>query len=860
MPRAQAKPDARLLLLSLVALFVANTLLTAWAELRFYARSGSAGFGPQGVPDGAHVARIVPQGPASALREGDAILALDDRGVRGPHDVYAFFHGRPPGPYRILVRRDGQLLAFTLATNPFVLEWTLVLGLVKLAVNALFTLAGIVFFVMRPEGKAGLLLSILMLLFVSSEPVAMTPEPVPLTLRALSMAAESLAIFFWPVLAHFLLVFPEPSPLVRRFPRLEWLLYVPTAAVFVPYAAMNALFLVDPDRGRAAIHGADFLSTLLTLVWVGSVGLGLVSMMAGYRQASRGSRRRLRVAVAGLVLGLLPLLVLIAIDAFYDLRQLPLLLNRVLGLLALLALAVVPLALGYAILWQAVIPVRLILRRSLRYLLVSRGFAAVEAAVVIGVVVFVLTGARAAALDRLSPRADVAAAAGAALLAVYGLRRLSRRIRNAIDRRFFREAYDARHLLTSFPDAVREVPTAAALVDLVSSRVQEALHPESVRVFVRDDALGRFVLAHPAADSRLVVSAGLVERLSGSDRSVTLDTASPEAGCRGAILALALRGRQDLRGVLVLGPRKGDLPYTREDRALLLSVASQAGLSLENVGLVRQLAEQERVAHEIEIAAEVQRRLFPDRPPEGSGLDLAGFCDPAGDVGGDYYDYLELGRTQVGFAVADVAGKGLPAALLMSMVQASLRSQATGPDLALEDMAASMSRLLHRSTAPNAYATFFCAVYETDAQRLRYVNAGHNPPLVVRADGAPGESYGLGSGGGLAAVAVGAPPAETATRLTATGLVLGALADSPYTEETVRLRSGDLVVAYTDGVTEAFNAGDEEFGDQRLFDLARSMRGLQAADIVAGIAREVEAWRGGRPAHDDVTLVVAKVR
>jgi sigma-B regulation protein RsbU (phosphoserine phosphatase) len=179
-------------------------------------------------------------------------------------------------------------------------------------------------------------------------------------------------------------------------------------------------------------------------------------------------------------------------------------------------------------------------------------------------------------------------------------------------------------------------------------------------------------------------------------------------------------------------------------------------------------------------------------------------------------------------------------------------------------MCGSMNRLLYRSTAPNAYATFFYAVFDESTRELRFINAGHNPPLVVRAPAATAieaASAVVSSMGGALAVAAVAASAdvEQKLKLTATGLVLGAVADSPYLEESLSLRSGDVVVAYTDGVTEAFGPGGREFGEDRLFEVVAGARELCAADILKRVGRAVEAWRGHAPAHDDFTLVVARV-
>src|SRR5207302_10957913 len=144
------------------------------------------------------------------------------------------------------------------------------------------------------------------------------------------------------------------------------------------------------------------------------------------------------------------------------------------------------------------------------------------------------------------------------------------------------------------------------------------------------------------------------------------------------------------------------------------------------------IVEQERLRRELALAAEVQMRLFPDNNPETGTLQLFGVCLPARGVGGDYYDFLHLGDGRIGIALADVAGKGIAAALIMSVVQASLRSLAESDGASLAELAGRLNRLLHRSTGSNSYATFFYAQFDEDSRRLRYVNAGHNPPYLLR--------------------------------------------------------------------------------------------------------------------------------
>ena len=179
-----------------------------------------------------------------------------------------------------------------------------------------------------------------------------------------------------------------------------------------------------------------------------------------------------------------------------------------------------------------------------------------------------------------------------------------------------------------------------------------------------------------------------------------------------------------------MAPGSGIFPFTREDKQLLMAVALQMAFAIQNVELVRQVAGEERLRHELELATTVQRRLFPECPPESASLDLAGVCHPAHGVGGDYYDFIQLENFKLGIAVADVAGKGISAALLMSTVQASLRSRAQSVNGNLTELVSSMNQLLHLSTDAASYATFFYAQFDEQTRMLTYVNAGHNPPIL----------------------------------------------------------------------------------------------------------------------------------
>jgi sigma-B regulation protein RsbU (phosphoserine phosphatase) len=304
----------------------------------------------------------------------------------------------------------------------------------------------------------------------------------------------------------------------------------------------------------------------------------------------------------------------------------------------------------------------------------------------------------------------------------------------------------------------------------------------------------------------------------------------------GARIAVPLRMKNEIVGVLLLGPPDGHGSYTPAEMQGLSRAAEVFALMIENSRLTGRALEQEKLRRDLALAAEVQRRLLPPQPPGNGAVSLAAFTLPARTVGGDYYDFLELGNERIGIAVADVSGKGIAAALLMSVVQASLRVIAADTDVPLSQLVEKMNQFLYRSSGANKYATFFYAQIERGGRWLRFVNAGHNPPYLARSTEAGIEITELGAGG---------PP-------------LGLFPKIQCEETDLELLPGDVMVAFTDGVPEALNAEGEEFGEERLKELLRASHGCGAEEISARISSQVGDWMGATEQYDDVTIVVMK--
>ncbi len=303
----------------------------------------------------------------------------------------------------------------------------------------------------------------------------------------------------------------------------------------------------------------------------------------------------------------------------------------------------------------------------------------------------------------------------------------------------------------------------------------------------------------------------------------------------GARLAVPLRTKAEIVGLLLLGPPLGREEYSASEKRVLRAYAEQFALMRENARLTERVVEQEKLRRDVALAVEVQKRLLPEKSPHSSVGELAAVSLPARSVGGDYYDFIEVGDHRIGIALADVAGKGVAAALIMSVVQASLRIISAERNVSLPELAARMNRFLYRSTGANSYATFFYAQIDEANRQLRYVNAGHNPPYLVRSVAAPADIADI---------------EELATG----GMIIGMFPHANYDEGTVDLRSGDVLVAFTDGVTEALSPTEEEFGEERLKDLLRRVAHLPVDEMSSQISSELKNWIHDAAQHDDLTL------
>lgn len=308
------------------------------------------------------------------------------------------------------------------------------------------------------------------------------------------------------------------------------------------------------------------------------------------------------------------------------------------------------------------------------------------------------------------------------------------------------------------------------------------------------------------------------------------------------------------RGLLAVGDkesRRGVGPFPASDRRTLGLFANQAAIALENARLHLQALEKERLEREMELAADIQRRILPRGAPEVPGYELLGWNRPARQIGGDYYDLFQRQDGRVDLVVGDVSGKGMPAALMVSTLHSALHLllDQVGVGPALLEM---LNRHVFESSTSNKFITLLLAELEPASGRLTYLNAGHNPGMLLRYSADRADGAGLGPG------AQGSANGLKVEELGASGLPIGVLAGSRFQARSLTLEPGDLLCIYSDGITEAESPADEEFGTARLLALLRKHGGRPLAEVLEAIQSATGTFSAGLPQGDDQTLVLLR--
>ncbi|MGB7584624.1 MAG: SpoIIE family protein phosphatase [Terriglobales bacterium] len=787
----------------------------------------------------------------AGLRVGDRIVAVNGRALdTDVASTEAYRHGRPGDAVEFAVERPGVLKQLILhgvfrAVSSAQGSDSIAKSSAQQITGSFpipFLLVAFAVLFLRLEEPNAWLLTFLFCAFAAAPTFVNASSISP---RLLMFAFAFRAVFagmLGPLFYLFFAVFPRQSPLDRRLPWLKWVGLLFGVSIILPGLRTGVPHLPQLVARLIGSRNASLLDAALNYDFF---ILGMVSLAQNSFRAAvpAEAQRKSRVILWGTIVGVLPIVLERAAVDFLGYRP-----SFWLDTSLVLVLFLFPLSFAYAVVKHRVMDLPVLLRRSARYVLVQRGFVVlmfIVAAFAIGLFTHVFSR-----FLRADTNLGMALSAVFGVVLVWTSAPLVRRGTVRIDRAFFRSAYDSRIILHDLAEKTRTVGDRRQLAMLLEGHVSEALHPKASACYFEagDGELAVVSGTLTATPVTLAASGPLFVELAhrgktwevlpsnsfGAEELILLAPLAPEC------LVPILGRENNLIGVLVLGQRLSEEPYSGEDKRLLDSVAAQAGIALENIRLAERMAERmeadRRIAQEMDIARQVQARLFPQKLPAMKTLDYTGGCIQARKVGGDYYDFLELGPGRLALVMADIAGKGVSGALLMANLQANLRSQYAMAVDDLPRLLASVNRLFYESTDDSSYATLFFADYDDSTRKLRYANCGHLPPLLLRARGEQ----------------------QNVKRLDSTCTVMGLFEAWDCEIAEVQLTSGDTLVLYTDGVTEAMDADGEEFGEPRLLAVLRKHSQSKVGSLLQAVVEAVQKFSGGSEQQDDITLVVAR--
>jgi serine phosphatase RsbU (regulator of sigma subunit) len=663
--------------------------------------------------------------------------------------------------------------------------------------------------------------------------------------------------FFFPVLLYFSWVFPHDR-LAEKRNRLRLLVFVPHL-----FHIVLVLFFSDTDRildlltiepGESGLLNSILEPIASLLKWVMiPIGLilsshkkffsliNLVYVVLAVTYLFRGMKyvevARIKSQVRIIIMGIHASLGLY-IFTFILPNLFPLEISEtVVSLLTILSLVLGAGSIAWAIIRYQFLDIRLIIRQSLVY--------TVSSALLVGgyiIAISQLSDVLESFLGQQMPILNI----GFIIVALILFQPINNQIDNIIKKMFIRDRSDYRNIINRLSSQIINILDREQLFRLVEDTLKRGMSVEGVGFSIYDDAKQAYLYfsssgAEEAKLSNTDPMLGAIGQLSTPtfyDRIDTWRLGSPLSTIlqvNGTHVCVPLRDREHLLGFLTLTDKVSGFKFSFEDMTLLSTLANQMVVALTNVRLYRESLIKQRLEEEMNLARKIQIDLLPEDPPKGDGFSVIAHSQPSRTVGGDFYDFVPMDDNG-GFAVviADVSGKGMPAALLAAQIQAALRSEINNRRLVCDTMKNVNNIVSNLSSSSGKYATMFYGEFHPETGDFEFTNAGHNYPLLVRSDGSH-------------------------EFLETGGTIVGAFRENLYDALKVKLNENDLLFIYTDGLSEAQNAKEEEFGEKRILDYLKENRHRSPLEIKQGILEQVNGFSAAASPEDDTTIVILKV-
>lgn len=684
----------------------------------------------------------------------------------------------------------------------------------------------------------------------------------PLLTGGLITSFAYLWSLFFPSLLLFALVFPQERPIIRRFPRSTWLLYVPHVFHLVLKLVLLRAGSNRVEFGLEAARSAESI-WIRILSFVGDIAGLALSLLTRFHiqffslvnmvfivaailllaQSLRGLRapklrRQLKVILFGLgsCMGFYALAIPVPTILSIEMPNQ----TRIIMISAALLLGTGSIA--FAIVWRGFLDIGTVVRRAIL-------FSATSGALVL---TYFLTARQ---MDRALP-GEVGSQVPLfqilfVILVVIFFHPLLGWMEETVDRLLAGERMGHRDVMRRLGREMTSILDLKTLVDTIVRTLKEALAVNRVHMVLKDVSGTRFQAEGPEAENLPGIPADhpLVGRIAEfRDPVLPGDLLAEIEGNESRKEALSILTSYDSQllvpiqlpegggciGFLSLGSKVTGGRFRAEEVNLVSILATQVGIAIRNARLHEEGVARKVVDEELALARTIQESILPRRSPVLEGIEVAAVNVSSRQVGGDYYDLIPMTGGRLGIAIGDVAGKGVPAALLMSMLHAALHAQMNG-SVPIRLLMARMNRILYRSTTPEKFASFFLGVYDLESRVFRFTNGGHNFPLLLGREG-------------------------KVRRLRSGGLLLGVLEEVSYEEESITLEAGDLAVFFTDGVTEEWRGEEEQFGEDRLVRVILDHRSESPESLIQTVRKEVLKFSGRSSFQDDFTLIILRVK
>lgn len=660
---------------------------------------------------------------------------------------------------------------------------------------------------------------------------------------------------FYPAFLLFSWVFPIDRLSRARWPRLRYLIFLPQIFhLFLAVVFLNPdkiLNLLDVESGEGFISlileplsyllkwlvlGFTLIlsseKTLFSFINLSYTLFGLYFIIRGWTQINNKEiKKQSAIIIGGLASGIFLLIYSFLLpDIFaYELSE------TIQSVLLIIALFIGAGTIIWAIIRYRFLDVTVMVRQSLVYTITS--------GILVGMYILLVSQADRMITSLFGEKTTIVNIAFI-VVALILYQPINNRLDNLVKRFFIKNRTDYRNILEQLSRRLISVLDPPQLRDTIESTLKSTLLVERIYFVLFDDKQDDYVLlpSEDFADREIIDREdrflGGVNQLDGPAMINRLSLYRQDSKLADAIerrkikLILPLKDADHLLGFLALSRKASGFSYNAEDLTMLGVISNQLVTVLTNARLYIDSLEKQQLEKEMAMAREIQLDLLPKKLPHSEFCRIGVFSMPSRLMGGDFYDFIDRGDDSFGMVIADASGKGLPAALLVAQIQAMLRAE-VGHRQGIADILRNINNHVAELTSSEKYATLFYGEYDYKSGRFCYSNAGHNYPILVRADG-------------------------SIELLSTGGMVIGAFSGAQYEDNSVTLNKDDLLFMYTDGLSEAMNGDEEEYGEQRVIDYLIKNHHLDCGEIIDGLMKDVRAFDPTDPPSDDTTLIVLK--